>query len=149
MPWQKVSDDLWRHRKVAAIESDKLLQCVGLWALAISYAGANLTDGYVTHRALTQVSGLDVADLADELVRVALWEHFADGYVFHDYLKYNPSQNEVLTYRAVREAVASKGGKARASGAKRSRTGQFTSVDAGLDAGELPSVAPSPVSRLP
>jgi hypothetical protein len=44
MTWQKVSDDLWRHRKVGSIDSDKLLQCVGLWTLALAWTGANLNE---------------------------------------------------------------------------------------------------------
>lgn len=145
MTWQKVSDDLWRHRKLGAITTDKLLPCVGLWALALAWTGANLTDGYVPRRALMQVCGIDAEDLADELVRVGLWERWAEGYVFHDYLEYNPSQNEVLTARAVHKEVSRAGGKARAAKARRTHTGQFTSRTAGLAAG----VTPSPVSRIP
>ena len=153
MTWVKVDDALWRHRKIAAISDDKVLPCLGLWALALSWVGANLTDGYVSDRGLLQVAGSDVSVLADELVRVGLWERVDGGYLFHDYLSYNPTSDEVITARSVREEAARKAGRARAAGARRTNTGRFTSADAGKDAGDGTSAATNvrttPVSRIP
>ena len=154
MTWVKISDDLWRHRKVGAIATDKLLPCSGLWALALSWVGANLTDGYLPDRALLQVAGIDASDLAAELVRVELWERLEGGYQFHDYLDFNPTANEILTAKSIREEAARIGGKARAAGAKRGSRGQFTSGNAGQVAGtadqrsDQPRI-PSPVSPFP
>jgi hypothetical protein len=153
MTWIKVDDAFWRHRKLAALDPNKALAAVGLWVLGLSWIGEHLTDGHITDRALTQAAGSDGDSLADELVRVGLWERVPGGYVYHDYLEYNPSQNEVLTLRATHKAAAQVAGEARAKGASRSARGRFTSVDAGNGAGDLSSdstsVPTSPVSRLP
>ena len=153
MTWTKLSDDLWRHRKVAAIDQTRALECMGLWTLALSKAGADLSDGYITDRSLLQVAGRDVNALAAELCRVGLWERVPGGYQFHDYLDCNASAYEILTLIEVRKAAGSAGGKARVKGAKRSGRGQFTKQTAGEDAGDLTrqvtKQTPSPVTRYP
>lgn len=139
MTWVKVDDALWRHRKVAALPPDKVFPAMGLWALALSWVGANLTDGYITDRAIVQVAGADVSDLADELIRVGLWERADGGFLIHDYLEYNPTSDEVLTLRKVREEAGRKGGKATQSKPKLKQV---------LGADAKPRI-PYPVSRIP
>lgn len=157
MTWIKLDDALWRHRKIAEIDPDKALAAVGLWVLGLSWVGEHLTDGYLTDRALVQAAGAEADAIAGELVRVGLWERVEGGYLYHDFLDYNPSQDQVMTLRAKHIEAARIAGHARAKGARRSTKGTFTSGDAGQDAGDTAgsstsdqtSVATTPVSRLP
>ena len=56
--------------------------------------------------------GLGPLEVAAHLVEIGLWHDHADGYEIHDYLKYNPSKEQVL---AERESWKLKKSQARAS----------------------------------
>jgi hypothetical protein len=76
MTWSKVDDSLHDHRKVdAALEADERVgaAALGLWVLALSYAGDQLTDGLVSRRAIARLMPEHGFDLAGELVRVGLF----------------------------------------------------------------------------
>jgi hypothetical protein len=152
MSWQKLSDDFWRHRKVAAL-GDRALPAAGLWALALSWVGEAMTDGFVPQRQLAKLAGEDVTELAEALVDAGLWVAIDGGFVFHEYLERNPSRDDVLAARVARHEATSTAGKARAQQAARTTGGRFASVDAGAhageDAGHETSDAAIPVSRLP
>lgn len=142
MSWLKLSDDLWRHKKVAALdrEDGDLLEAMGLWVLAMSWVGEGLTDGRVPVRQLRRLAGDDTEAIVSRLVRVGLWERDGDDVVFHDYLDYNPSREKVL---AEREAAQER--------MRRVRSGERASERASEPVGARSegSRLPSPVSRTP
>lgn len=95
MAWFKVDDGLHEHPKAhrAGVEA------IGLWTLAGSYSGDNLTDGFVPRRVLSRwVSDRKAAKLADVLLEVGLWrraeKNGESGYVFHEWDERNPTRAE-------------------------------------------------------
>lgn len=93
MPFFRTDDMLHSHPKARRAG----LPAIGLWSLAGSYCMAYKTNGFVP--------GWFVADfpqgrkLAQRLVSVGLWETAIQdeqaGYLFHDFLDYNPSAEEI------------------------------------------------------
>lgn len=114
--WFKVDDKLHDHYK--ANRAGKA--AMGVWVLAGSWAGDNLTDGFVPARVLGRWG--TVAD-AKRLVEAGLWEPCQrdgeDGWMFHEFLDRNPSRAQVEAERA---AAAERQKRAReAARAKRER----------------------------
>jgi 5-methylcytosine-specific restriction endonuclease McrA len=96
MPWFKVDDAFYRHRKVRKLGKDKL-PAVGLWQLAGTWSADNLTDGFVP---CEQVKGWDPKlRYANRLVEVGFWtaiEHDGEeGFEFHEWSTYQPMRDEV------------------------------------------------------
>ena len=104
MPWARLEDDYFRHRKVVGLSKDaKLLDLA-----AITFSSRELRDGVLMPADLrilaAEVDLEDVVAVADELVAAERWGKVDRHYVIHDYLKYNPSRAEVLAEReAARE----------------------------------------------
>lgn len=109
MSWFRVDDSFTDHPKVKSIPRGERRAAVGLWTLAGSYAARQLTDGFI----FTD----DVIDLgcsrkdAAALVRSALWHAHGHGcdrcppvavdqYLYHDWLIYQRSREQVLAERA-------------------------------------------------
>lgn len=139
MTWAKIDDQFYTHPKVGALDLDMMPAAVGLYALALSWCADQLTDGRIPRSQAARLLGTTAAyALADELVRVGLWETTADGYVFHDYLTYNPTRDKVLAERAAArermQELRRSSGEVRANNGRSSTTG---------------SVTPVPVSRIP
>lgn len=121
MGWVRVSDDFYDHEKFENVSG----LGVGLWIAGLAHANRNLTDGFVSVRAvggLVSTHGLglftgnfsgkdaDPEDGADELVSAGLWHASGHGcetcpqprkreFYIHDYLSYQPSKNEVEAKR--------------------------------------------------
>lgn len=76
--------------------------------MAVAYSNDLLTDGRIDPGAISVLSG--TPELADELVRVGLWE---PGYLIHDFLHFNRSKAQVLALRQARSAAGSAGADAR------------------------------------
>lgn len=99
MPWFKVDDKLHKHRKarIAGCEA------MGLWALAGSWASAELSDGFVPESVCAQWSTKYRA-LGSRLVTAGLWEPGEKGgekgWYFHDWLAFQPSAAKVRKDRA-------------------------------------------------
>jgi hypothetical protein len=94
MPWGRCDDTFWQHAKVLALQDRHRLAAVGLYWSAISWSNDRLADGHVSLATARILSGSRA--LADELVRVRLWEGAArDGYRIHDYLDFNRSRVQV------------------------------------------------------
>ena len=122
MSYVLFDDEFHSHEKVVALFDGPCPgDAIGLYALALSWCGGKLTDGFVSAGFVAR-SGLN-HQAASELVRVRLW-HPADhpcedcraehasrkaqkpegaGYVVHGYLERNPTKAEVM---AKREATA-------------------------------------------
>lgn len=101
MSWFKVDDSFASHPKCAALEAGPCFgEAVSLWTLAGSWSASQLTDGVVPIAQLRRLVPFAWEPAAAELVRVGLWELHADGFVFHDWLDYQPSRAEVLAQRS-------------------------------------------------
>jgi hypothetical protein len=116
MTWFKVDDSFHSHPKSMAIE----LAAIGLWTVAGSWSGANLTDGFVPDHVVQRLS-MGQSTLAQALVDAGLWRRAKGGYRFHDWDSYQPSRESVLERRKVwRDKKADQRGKSgnRRSGGK-------------------------------
>jgi hypothetical protein len=97
--WNKIDDKLHTHRKARKAG----MEAIGLWVLCLSYCGDQLTDGFVPAWYVRTWAPRKGIALADRLVAAGLWERAAQdgdkGWLFHDYLKHNPSREDVLAKR--------------------------------------------------
>lgn len=101
MTWFKVDDSFHSHPKVLAASPAAL----GLWVVAGSWSGANLSDGFVPDHVLPRLLP-DAASLARDLVTVGLWRRQRGGYRFHDWAAFNPQRDTVEQERkAARERM--------------------------------------------
>ena len=98
MPWGKVDDKLHSSQKWLATP----LRARGLWAGAVSWCMDQLTDGAIPEHVVRALGGTrkDAADL----VRTGLWEEAETGWIFHDWLEYQPSREQILAERAAAAA---------------------------------------------
>lgn len=112
MPWGRIDDAHWRHRKVAQLRHGPLFaEAVALYWLAISWCNDYGTDGRVTPVDVAML-GCD-PDAISELVRVGLWDVDGNGYVVHDFLKFNKSAAQVAEDKARYADLAARGVAAR------------------------------------
>jgi hypothetical protein len=91
--WGKIDDKL--HSAIKWRMTPKPARA--LWATALSWSMDQLTDGLVPDGMLGALDG--TADEADALVGTGLWERVDGGYLFHDWLDYQPSREQVLAER--------------------------------------------------
>lgn len=104
MVWVRIDDKLHSHPKVlAAWEKDPA--SLGLYLLALSHAGAHLTDGTIDKHAVRQwVPRPNRRRKAiNALVEAGLWTANGDGWEIHDYLDYNEPRNQVLARQHVQQ----------------------------------------------
>jgi len=108
MVWQRIDDQFGVSQKVIRIPRKRRQQVVGLWTLANNYAVRALTDGVLEEHELDELDAKE-PDVT-ELVRVGLWHSRghkcgdcpqppAGGIVFHDFLDYNFSREQVMADR--------------------------------------------------
>lgn len=96
MTWTKLDDQLHSHPKVQKAWQESRAS-IGLHMLALSHAGAYLTDGHVSEafvRAQLPAAG-ERRRAVGVLVDSGLWERNGDGWVIHDFLDFNLSAAEV------------------------------------------------------
>jgi hypothetical protein len=93
--WFKVDDSFHSHPKVLAASPAAL----GLWVVAGSWSGSNLSDGFVPDHVLPRLLP-DAASLARDLVAAGLWKRTRGGYRFHDWNEFNPVAETVQAERA-------------------------------------------------
>ncbi len=131
MPWGKMDDKFHRNAKVRALRRMKGgREALGSWVYWWSWC---LDDPGLSGFVPTEE--LPAADLksAELLVQVGLWERVSDGFLFHDFDKYNPSRKQVDTKRmADRERIAAK------------RTASRENVASDIDATSSPVACESP-----
>ena len=100
MAWFKVDDNLSTHMKVVMAGNEAM----GLWVRAGSWAAQHMTDGFVPSQVLPLFAA--PVELADTLVECGLWHEADGGWVFNDWLEFQPSREQVLSERnASRERV--------------------------------------------
>jgi hypothetical protein len=119
MPWGRIDDDLYDHPKVHELGKYRL-PCIGLYALVLSWCNRYLTDGYIPADRVKGFGGTPA--LAEQLVRVGLWDKTTDGYHVHDFLDYNASAEQVMYRRLNFRELGKRGGIASAQ-ARRLKNG--------------------------
>lgn len=103
MPWFKVDDGLFANPKWLACSAPAR----ALWVTAGSWAGSQLTDGFIPRGVLAMLGGRP-RDAA-VLVEFGLWVEADGGWMFHDWCEYQPTRESVLAERkagAARQKVA-------------------------------------------
>lgn len=93
MTYFKVDDHFHSHPKIL----DLGLDAVGLWTLAGSWSGEQLTDGFIPNSLIARLGGSQETALA--LVNAGLWEITEGGYVFHDWDAHNQTKAQVIESR--------------------------------------------------
>jgi hypothetical protein len=109
MSWAKVDDKLHAHPKAARAG----LEALGLHLLAMSHVAAYETNGHVEATFPNQKAGERAGTLVDRLVSSGLWEvngYDGDGWIIHDWLKYNPSRVQAKRLAKQRQAAGKRGG---------------------------------------
>lgn len=105
MSWVSLDDGFADHPKVLDL-TDAAFR---LHVCAMCWVGRRLTDGAIRARELRILVAMlpnppeDPASLLKEILDAGLWEETSDGWVIHDWLKYNPCAGKVV---AKREASA-------------------------------------------
>ena len=95
MSWVKIDDQFTDNPKIAVL-SDVAFRA---YVSSICYASRNLTDGVVPMRKAKEFAGR--VRIIQELIP-GLWEPLPDGSLaIHDYLKYNPTRDQVLAEREI------------------------------------------------
>lgn len=101
MTWTKIDDRFAAHPKVQRAWQQSR-GSIGLHVLALSHAGAYLTDGHVSEAFVrTQLPGAaERRKAVGALVDSGLWERNGDeGWVIHDFLDCNPSAADLKVKR--------------------------------------------------
>lgn len=93
MAWFKVDDKFHSSRKVLSIPRRHRLAAAGLWTIAGSWCGDQLTDGVVP-KYMLDVWGATPA-VVNALVKARLWEDKGDELTFTNWLQYQPSKKRV------------------------------------------------------
>lgn len=104
MAWVRLDDRFHSHPKVQqAWQTDPI--SVGLYTLALTYAGAYLTDGQIpaTVVAAWIPKRTQRNRAIGALVDAGLWAANGDGWEIHDYLDYNERRDVVIDRRQERE----------------------------------------------
>jgi len=100
MAWVRIDDDLFAHPKILRAWSD-CPASIGLWTIALSWAGRQLTDGHIpveiVRNFMPQKRQRERATQA--LENAGLWSANGNGWEIHDYLDRNPSRDQVLNKR--------------------------------------------------
>jgi hypothetical protein len=104
-PWTKIDDQFHSHPKVRAAWKAEPAS-IGLYARALSYATAYLTDGHIDAQFVTDLfpSKARRQRATTALVDTGLWVPNGDGWEIHDYLKYHASREEQIARTDAREA---------------------------------------------
>lgn len=104
MPAVNLLDDFHSNPKVIAAGNE----AAGVYARALSYCGAYLTDGFIPGGwALGAAAGRRKA--LTRLIEVGLWVEEGDGYRIPDYLDLNRSKAEVVEHHEAKARAGKKG----------------------------------------
>lgn len=147
MPWAALDDEFHSHPKILQVGNAG----AGLFARALSYCAAHLTDGFVPDGFVRQATEGKVA-LARKVEEGHLWRRVEGGYEIPDYLQFNPSREQVAAKRSEisqkRSIAGRKGAEARwgHSNPHNNQSGKSDSKpDGNGDGIEMPpSPSPSP-----
>lgn len=114
MSWVKIDDQFPMHPKV--VQSGPL--GMAMQVAALCYCNRFLTDGFIPAGIVPTLINLTgqsetCEQLVDKLVQLGIWEEADGGYRIHDYLKYQPSKEDVLRDRQQKSDAGRKGAEAR------------------------------------
>ena len=98
LAWFKVDDGLHASRKFLSIPRRGRFAAIGVWTVAGSWSADQLTNGHVPEYMLEEWNVPPSA--AESLVSAGLWEVEQGGYVFRNWLEYQPSKQDVDAERA-------------------------------------------------
>jgi len=108
MTWVRIDDTFPEHPKVLEAGGD----AAWLHVCGLAYCARNTTDGLIHRNVVTRLSDRrQPLKLADRLVATGIWDLDGKDYRIHDYLKYNPSREQVEAERAARSEARAKAGK--------------------------------------
>jgi hypothetical protein len=93
MTYFKVDDHFHSHPKIL----DLGLDAIGLWTLAGSWSGEQLTDGFIPARLIARLGGSQ--ETTQALVDAGLWEVIEGGFIFHDWDAHNQTKAQVIESR--------------------------------------------------
>lgn len=125
MAWFKVDDKLHSHPK----RHRAGLRAMGLWVVAGSWCGDQLTDGTIPRDMLAVLGGRP-AD-ASALVAAGMWEVCEEGWRFHDWAGQNPTRADVEGKRDH----------------ERNRKAEWRARKAELRSGDVSRIGPASVPR--
>lgn len=96
MTWVKLSDDIFRNRKVHPLSKDGKLLFVG----SIAYSCDELSDGFLSGEDFELVAAmLKVKNVRPELERARLLDPVDGGWIIHDFLEYQEPAAKVIERR--------------------------------------------------
>jgi hypothetical protein len=99
MTWVKLDDGFLTNPKIMRAG----LEGRALYVAGLCYCAGGLTDGFIPDETVPKIAALaDVSKpshATSRLVGVGLWEPVAAGFQVHDYLKYQPSAEDVRKER--------------------------------------------------
>lgn len=104
MTWIKIDDRFHAHRKIRQAG----LEAVGLYVRALSYSAAEDLEGHVETGWVEEAAGKKAEKLTTALVDAGLWETNGNGWVIHDFLVYNPTNEERAKKAAAAKQAADK-----------------------------------------
>jgi len=130
MTYFKVDDHFHSHPKIL----DLGLEAIGLWTLAGSWSGEQLTDGFIPARLIARLGGSQ--ETTQALVDAGLWEVREGGFIFHDWDAHNQTKAQVIESR---EAWRSKKEKQRGYRTSANKD-DVSSLDAPLSVNSVDSI---------
>lgn len=110
MAWVYLDDEFHSNPKIVQAGLD----AAGLYARALSYCGAYLTDGFVPGGWANEAAGRKHA-LPQKMVELGLWNTVTGGFQIRDYLEFNPAREVILAKRAATSATRAEAGRKGAS----------------------------------
>jgi hypothetical protein len=111
MPWGRIDDGLYDHRKVLALPDRLRNAAVGLFLRAVSWSNRQMADGKVPNGALKI---LDVTPgLRAALIDVGLFIEGGDHVLIHDYQDFNELRVEIESRRKQAAEAGRMGGLAK------------------------------------
>ncbi len=115
MPWFRIDDAFGDHPKLVALEADPdtYAQAVALWTVGGCYCARHLTDGRLPKSALRRLVPFDAMAGATALLSAGLWQEDSTCYIYHDWLDWNPSRDELCALREKKRKAGKIGAKRR------------------------------------
>lgn len=95
MTWVKLDDAFAENPKVRPL-SDRAFR---LYVAGLCHCAAQLTDGLIERHKVGALLPKVTKPMVRELVDAVLWLEHADGFEVKDYLKYNPTREQVMRER--------------------------------------------------
>ncbi|MFZ5863004.1 MAG: hypothetical protein ACOYXR_09220 [Nitrospirota bacterium] len=135
MSWAKLDDQFFVNRKARAAG----LEGRSLFLASVCYCAMQQNDGCFPVGDLEVVAAMAGVpqDIAERLVTIGLWHATEGGYEVHEYLKYNPSREQVVARKERAEKAANSRHHPATSNATSTAPGNANAVP-------LPSPSPSP-----